>query len=253
VLQGVWLLALGGRGALLSSLHSSESPLAGEADLRCYLIRCPCHSPLNPKPPPFFPHPQSNPGSPPTQPPPNPHPNPQPTVTIAFPQSISVTSSPSLIAAASTCSISTRSSLTSVLAPAAGHCGVGVHVWAGIGVQGFGVGALAVQFLKTNCSPNQLQEPQPQPQPQPQPNPNPPPTFLCRGTSLSSGLEGPPSSASTTAPPSATAVWRPQTGSITRLLIVQILSHSCQVSFLEAPCERMNSLRASTWGGGGVY
>jgi len=61
-----------------------------------------------------------------------------------------------------------------------------------------------------------------------------------------SGVAGPLVSVSNTLPSVCTAVCRAATGSITFLLMDQSLSHSMRLTFLDAPCSRMNSLSAST-------
>mmetsp|Transcript_1284 Transcript_1284/g.3681 ORF Transcript_1284/g.3681 Transcript_1284/m.3681 type:complete len:248 (+) Transcript_1284:295-1038(+) len=70
--------------------------------------------------------------------------------------------------------------------------------------------------------------------------------FLCRGTIITSGSAGTFVSCRQTRPSVAMAVCRGQTGSMMRLLMDQILSHSCRVTFLEAPWDTMNSCRAGT-------
>mmetsp|Transcript_23036 Transcript_23036/g.40898 ORF Transcript_23036/g.40898 Transcript_23036/m.40898 type:complete len:248 (-) Transcript_23036:1408-2151(-) len=68
--------------------------------------------------------------------------------------------------------------------------------------------------------------------------------FLCLGTIITSGSSGPFVSVMGTRASVEMAVCRGQTGSIIRLLMDQILSHSCRVTFFEAPCETMNSCSA---------
>mmetsp|Transcript_18117 Transcript_18117/g.39631 ORF Transcript_18117/g.39631 Transcript_18117/m.39631 type:complete len:232 (-) Transcript_18117:166-861(-) len=70
--------------------------------------------------------------------------------------------------------------------------------------------------------------------------------FLWRGTITTSGEAGPLVSVSGTRPAAITAVCRGHTGSITFLLMFQILSHSMLLAFLLAPWLRMNSRSAST-------
>mmetsp|Transcript_12407 Transcript_12407/g.38292 ORF Transcript_12407/g.38292 Transcript_12407/m.38292 type:complete len:215 (+) Transcript_12407:407-1051(+) len=67
-----------------------------------------------------------------------------------------------------------------------------------------------------------------------------PSNFLCLGTVLTSNCGAPAMVTFTQVSPS-TAVWRGQTGSMMRLLMCHSFSHSIRLTFLLAPCSRMNS------------
>ena len=70
-----------------------------------------------------------------------------------------------------------------------------------------------------------------------------PPVIGLDPTSGAPGA-GPPERYRGTRPLVSTAVWRGATGSIMRLLMAQMRSHSCVVRFLDAPWSRMNSFSA---------
>ena len=70
--------------------------------------------------------------------------------------------------------------------------------------------------------------------------------FLCRATSPVYGAAGPLLSTNGTLAASWMAVYRGAFGSMIRRLTAQILSHSSSSTFLDAPCMRMYSRKAST-------